>query len=88
MWAATAESANLKVHNMKDINAGKREYSVSNCQQPKKLHNTNMFVTNLLLPRLSKQQLACFLQAHFIFTEVTLGIYESDELIKKSILFR
>ena len=33
MWAATAEWANLKVHNMKDINAGKREYSVSNCEQ-------------------------------------------------------
>ena len=30
MSAATAESINLKVQNMKDKNAGKREYSVSN----------------------------------------------------------
>ena len=50
MSAATVESTKLKVRNTKNINAGKREYCFQQCEQQKKLHSTNMLVTNLFLP--------------------------------------
>ena len=58
MSAATAESiTKLKVRNIKDINTGKKEYSISS----RKSYTVQICSSPTCLCPLSKERLACFL---------------------------